>query len=120
MKKYPLLAAFVSFLMVVSGGLVAAQEYPTRPITLVVPFPPGGGNDSMARIIADKLSVALGQQIVVDNRGGAGGVIGSRVAAKAAPDGYTLLLGHTGTMGINPSLYASPATTSARISRRSD
>jgi tripartite-type tricarboxylate transporter receptor subunit TctC len=107
-KKYSLAAAFVSFLAVVSGGPSAAQDYPTRPITLVVPFPPGGGNDSMARIIADKLSVALGQQIVVDNRGGAGGVIGSRAAAKAAPDGYTLLLGHTGTMGINPSLYASP------------
>ena len=83
-----------------------AQEYPTRTITLVVPFPPGGGNDAMARIIADKLSTALGQQIVVDNRGGAGGVIGSRAVAKAAPDGYTLLLGHTGSMGINPSLYA--------------
>jgi tripartite-type tricarboxylate transporter receptor subunit TctC len=83
-----------------------AQEYPTRPITLVVPFPPGGGNDAMARIIADKLSTALGQQIVIDNRAGAGGVIGSRAVAKAAPDGYTLLLGHTGSMGINPSLYA--------------
>jgi tripartite-type tricarboxylate transporter receptor subunit TctC len=89
-------------------GTAMAQDYPTRPITLIVPFPPGGGNDAMARIIADKLSVSLGQQIVVDNRGGAGGVIGSRAAAKAAPDGYTLLLGHTGTMGINPSLYANP------------
>jgi tripartite-type tricarboxylate transporter receptor subunit TctC len=82
------------------------QDYPTRTITLVVPFPPGGGNDSMARIIADKLSASLGQQVIVDNRGGAGGVIGSRAVAKAAPDGYTLLLGHTGSMGINPSLYA--------------
>ena len=59
----------------------------------------------MARIIADKLSAALGQQMVVDNRGGAGGLIGTRAVAKAAPDGYTLLLGHTGTIGINPSLY---------------
>jgi tripartite-type tricarboxylate transporter receptor subunit TctC len=107
-KTYLLAAAVVSALAVVSGGPVAAQEYPTRPITLVVPFPPGGGNDSMARIIAEKLSHALGQQIVVDNRGGAGGVIGTRMAAKAAADGYTLLLGHTGTMGINPSLYAAP------------
>ncbi len=83
-----------------------AQGYPARTVTLVVPFPPGGGNDAMARIIADKLSAALGQQIVIDNRGGAGGVIGSRAVAKAAPDGYTLLLGHTGSMGINPSLHA--------------
>ena len=85
---------------------VAAQEYPTRPITLIVPYPPGGGVDSMARVLGDKLSVALGQQVVVDNRGGAGGNIGTRAVAKAAPDGYTLLLGHTGTISINPSLYA--------------
>jgi tripartite-type tricarboxylate transporter receptor subunit TctC len=83
-----------------------AQSYPTRPITLVVPFPAGGGTDAMARIIAEKLSVALGQQVVVDNRGGAGGLVGTRAVAKAAPDGYTLLLGHTATMGINPELYA--------------
>src|SRR5262245_9054732 len=85
---------------------VRAQDYPNRPITLIVPFPAGGGTDAMARIIADKLSGALGQQIVVDNRGGGGGLIGTRAVAKAAPDGYTLLLGHTGTLGINPSLYA--------------
>jgi tripartite-type tricarboxylate transporter receptor subunit TctC len=83
-----------------------AQSYPIRPITLVVPFPAGGGTDAMARIIAEKLSVALGQQVVVDNRGGAGGLVGTRAVAKAAPDGYTLLLGHTATMGINPELYA--------------
>ena len=85
---------------------VAAQEYPARPITLIVPYPPGGGVDSMARVLGDKLSAALGQQVVVDNRGGAGGNIGTRAVAKAAPDGYTLLLGHTGTISINPSLYA--------------
>jgi tripartite-type tricarboxylate transporter receptor subunit TctC len=83
-----------------------AQSYPTRPITLVVPFPAGGGTDDMARIIADKLSAAFGQQVVVDNRGGAGGLVGTRAVAKAAPDGHTLLLGHTATMGINPELYA--------------
>lgn len=83
-----------------------AQSFPTHPITLVVPFPPGGGVDAMGRIIADKLSMALGQQVVVDNRGGAGGLVGTRAVAKAAPDGYTLLLGHTGTIGINPELYA--------------
>jgi tripartite-type tricarboxylate transporter receptor subunit TctC len=91
--------------LLTATGLAAADEYPTRPITLVVPYPPGGGVDQMARILADKLSVALGQQIVVDNRGGGGGNIGTRIVAKAAPDGYTLLLGHTGTISINPSLY---------------
>jgi len=83
-----------------------AENYPTRPITLIVPYPPGGGVDAMARVAGDKLSVALGQQVVVDNRGGAGGNIGTRAVAKAAPDGYTLLLGHTGTISINPTLYA--------------
>lgn len=83
-----------------------AQEYPSRPITLIVPFPPGGGVDAMARIVAEKMSAAFGQQVVVDNRGGGGGNIGTRAVAKAAPDGYTLLLGHTATISINPSLYA--------------
>jgi tripartite-type tricarboxylate transporter receptor subunit TctC len=83
-----------------------AQTYPTRSINLIVPYPPGGGVDAMARIVAEKLSRALGQQVVVDNRGGGGGLIGTRAVQKAAPDGYTLLLGHTGTISINPSLYA--------------
>ena len=82
-----------------------AQDYPNRPITLVVPFPPGGSTSIVARIIADKLSESLGQQIVIDNRAGAGGTIGSRAVAKSAPDGYTLLLGYTGTLAIGPSLY---------------
>jgi tripartite-type tricarboxylate transporter receptor subunit TctC len=84
----------------------SAQDYPTRPITLVVPYPAGGGVDAMARIVADKLTAALGQQVLVDNRGGGSGLIGTRAVIRAAPDGYTLLLGHTGTMSINPSLYA--------------
>jgi tripartite-type tricarboxylate transporter receptor subunit TctC len=87
----------------------AAQEkYPARPITLIVPFPAGGGVDAVGRIVADKLSAALGQQVIVDNRGGAAGVIGTRAAAKAAADGYTLVMAHTGTMAINPSLFANP------------
>jgi tripartite-type tricarboxylate transporter receptor subunit TctC len=85
-----------------------AQDYPNHPITLIVPFPAGGGVDAVARIVADKLSHALGQPIVIDNRGGAGGVIGTRLAARAAPDGYTLVMAHTGTTGINPTLYATP------------
>ena len=85
---------------------VAAPDYPTRNVTLVVPYPPGGGVDAMARVVAAKLSDALQQQFIVDNRAGAGGTIGTRAVAQAAPDGYTLLLGHTGTISINPSLYA--------------
>ena len=83
----------------------AAQDYPHRPITLVVPFPPGGSTTIVARIVADKMSEALGQSIVVDNRGGAGGTVGSRAVAKSAPDGYTILLGYTGTLAIAPTLY---------------
>jgi tripartite-type tricarboxylate transporter receptor subunit TctC len=104
-RAFVLLMAAVA-VTIGASRLASAQEYPTRPITLVVPYPPGGGVDAMARIVADKLSVALGQQIIVDNRGGGGGNIGTRLVAKAAPDGYTLLLGHTGTISINPTLYA--------------
>jgi tripartite-type tricarboxylate transporter receptor subunit TctC len=82
-----------------------AQDYPTKPITLVVPFPAGGGNDALARLVAEKMSRALGQQVVVENRGGAGGTIATRAVAKTAPDGYTILLSYTGTLAINPSLY---------------
>jgi tripartite-type tricarboxylate transporter receptor subunit TctC len=82
-----------------------AQDFPTRPITLIVPYTPGGGNDAMARVVADKMSVALGQQIVIENRGGAGGSIATRQVARAAPDGYTLGLGGTGTLAIDPTLY---------------
>ena len=90
----------------VPGAL--AQEYPTRTITLVVPYPPGGGVDAMARIMADKLSAALGQQVIVDNRAGGSGLVGTRTVARGTPDGYTLFLGHTGSLSINPSLYANP------------
>jgi tripartite-type tricarboxylate transporter receptor subunit TctC len=89
-----------------AGGTSVAADYPTRTVTLVVPYPPGGGVDAMARVVAAKLSDALRQQFIVDNRAGAGGTIGTRAVAQAAPDGYTLLLGHTGTISINPSLYA--------------
>jgi tripartite-type tricarboxylate transporter receptor subunit TctC len=87
------------------GGAALADDYPSRPITLVVPYSAGGGNDVMARIVADKMSKSLGQQIVIENKGGAGGSIATRQAAKAAPDGYTLGLGGTGTLAINPTLY---------------
>ena len=89
---------------VCSGAL--AQDYPTRTISLVVPYPPGGGVDTLARVVAEKLSGALGQQVVVENRAGGSGLVGTRTFIKSAPDGYTLFLGHTGSISINPSLYA--------------
>jgi tripartite-type tricarboxylate transporter receptor subunit TctC len=85
-----------------------ADDYPSRPITLVVPFPAGGGVDTIGRIVAEKLTSALGQQVVIDNRGGAAGVIGTRAVAKAEPDGYTLVMATTGSMAINPTLYVNP------------
>jgi tripartite-type tricarboxylate transporter receptor subunit TctC len=83
----------------------AAQTYPDRPITLVVPYPAGGGNDVLARIVAEKMAKSLGQSIVVENRGGAGGTIATRQVAKSTPDGYTLLIA-TSSLAINPSLYS--------------
>ena len=83
----------------------AAQDYPTRSITLIVPYPAGGGVDALARVVAEKLSVALGQQVVVDNRAGGSALVGTRAAIKSQPDGYTLFLGHTGSIAINPNLY---------------
>ena len=92
-------------LLGLSVACAAAQDFPTKPITFVVPFPPGGGTDAMARTVAERMSRTLGQQVVVENRGGAGGTIGTRAVSKAAPDGYTILLSYTGTFAINPTLY---------------
>ena len=79
--------------------------YPDRPITLIVPYAPGGGNDVLARAVADPMAKSLGQPLVIENRGGAGGSVGTRQVAKAPPDGYTLGLGGTGTLAIDPTLY---------------
>ena len=95
-------------------GLVAAinsayaQNYPTRAITLVIPFAPGGSTSIVGRAIADKMSELLGEKVAVDNRPGAGGTVGTKAVAKSDPDGYTLLLGYTGNLAIGPSLYRNP------------
>ena len=86
--------------------LAGAQSYPVKPIRLVVPFPPGGGTDTVARILSEKLSGSLGQQVIVENRAGAGGRIGTESVARAAPDGYTVLLGSDSTMIAAPVIYA--------------
>ena len=84
----------------------AAPPYPAGTVTIISPFTAGGTTDILARVIADKLGPALGRTVIVDNRPGAGGAIGSTAAARAAADGLTLLVGHIGTLGVNPSLYA--------------
>ena len=90
---------------VLATAAVHAQDYPGRPIRMIVPFGPGGASDFVARIIAPKMGEALGQQIVIDNRSGAAGNIGVEVAVRGSPDGYTVLLGNVGAMAINPSVF---------------
>jgi tripartite-type tricarboxylate transporter receptor subunit TctC len=92
--------------LVASTVSARAQSYPTRPVTFVVPFPPGGSMTIVARAISDRLAELLGQQIVIDNRGGAGGTIATRALARGDPDGYTIGLSNSSTLGIGPNLYA--------------
>jgi tripartite-type tricarboxylate transporter receptor subunit TctC len=101
------LAGVIFALGVLAPGLACAQQYPTRPVHIIVPFAPGGGSDFIGRFIAQKLSERLGQQFIVDNRPGAGGNLGAEQAIKSAPDGYTLLL-ISGSYTVNPSLYKLP------------
>ena len=100
---------FVAALLGASGAvdLAQAQNYPARAITLVIPFAPGGSTSIVGRAIADKMSELLGEKVVVDNRPGAGGTVGTKAVARSDPDGYMLLLGYTGTLAIGPSLYKS-------------
>ncbi|HEV2008224.1 MAG TPA: tripartite tricarboxylate transporter substrate binding protein [Burkholderiales bacterium] len=103
-------------MLAIAGGLVgnmagnlaagAAHDYPIKPLRLIVPFPPGGGNDILARSVGQRLSEIVGQQIIVDNRGGAGGLIGAELAAKAVPDGYTIFLASIGNLAFTPALRA--------------
>ena len=92
----------------VTTTAIAQQNYPSKPIRLIVPFAPGGGNDFLARLVGQKLSERLGQQFVVDNRAGASGIVATDLVAKAAPDGYTLLLGFVGPLALNPNLEKVP------------
>jgi tripartite-type tricarboxylate transporter receptor subunit TctC len=100
------LVALALVAMTAAADPASAQDYPTRPITLVVAQPPGGGTDIIARIIAQQLSIQLNQPVVVENRPGAGTVVGTAAVANAAPDGYTLITGLTANMAVNPSLFA--------------
>jgi tripartite-type tricarboxylate transporter receptor subunit TctC len=102
MKTLMLAVAAVTALQ---AGSLQAQTYPARPIRVMVPFPPGGSTDIVARIVAQKLSAQLGQPMVIENRGGAGGTLGTAVVAKAAADGYTLVIGTTSTHVVAPSVY---------------
>ncbi len=105
MRYANLLAIVLAGIALTAAQSAVAQDYPERPITLVVPYAAGGGNDVMARIVGEKMSKTLGQQIVIENRGGAGGSIATRMVARATPDGYTLGLGGTGTLAVAPTLY---------------
>jgi tripartite-type tricarboxylate transporter receptor subunit TctC len=98
-----LASALLAAAVAAPANPAGADDYPSRPITLIVPYPAGGGVDAMGRIVGQKLSVALGQQVVIENHGGAGGMIGTRDAARAAPDGYTIVMLLTGiSLGPNP------------------
>ena len=89
----------------VAAGVATAQSYPVKPIRLIIPYPPGGGSDTIGRPLAQRMSEGLGQQIVVENRGGANGNIGMEAAARSAPDGYTLIFALSAQLAVNPGLY---------------
>lgn len=105
--KVSVLVARMAFSLLVATTLAQAQTYPAKPVKIIAGFPPGGAADLLARVVADKLSAALGQSFVVENRPGAGGTIGADTVAKATPDGYTLLLGAAASQTIAPAIYKS-------------
>src|SRR3954469_22030223 len=85
-----------------------AADFPTKPVRLIVPYPPGGGNDAISRLLAPKFTESTGQQLIVDNRPGAGTTIGTALAARAAPDGYTIVMSSVATHAMAPQLYSNP------------
>ena len=97
---------FIHLLLLLAASTAMAQGFPQRPVRIIVPYPPGSGTDIVARILGQKLSEGWGQQVIVDNRPGAGAIIGVDAVAKAAPDGYTIGIADTGPLAINPALYA--------------
>ena len=106
MRRSVRLALAAALCAVSSAAAIAQNNYPTKPVRLIVPFPPGGSTDIIARLVGQKLGERLGQEIVIDNRGGAGGTIGTEIAVRANPDGYTLTMGTTGTHAIAAGLYS--------------
>ena len=108
MNKIKYLSTIALLTTGLSSHAVLAQtaaNFPNKPVRFIAPFPPGGSTDLLARLVAQKLTESWGQQVVVENRGGAAGTIGVELAARAAPDGYTIVMGHVGTFGVNPTLY---------------
>ena len=99
------LKALLPCALMALAAAAAAQNYPAKTVRFIAPFPPGGSTDFLARIVALKMSESMVQQVIVENRGGAGGTIGVEAAAHAPPDGYTIVMGHIGTFGVNPTLY---------------
>ena len=106
MRNRPLLLLALAVQAMCAAPAWSQAGYPAKPVRWVVPWPPGGGADTLTRLLSPRLSEALGQQIIVDNRGGAAGNIGAEIAAKAPPDGYTIVFAYSGTHSINPSIYS--------------
>lgn len=99
------LIAFIATALFAFASPLLAQPFPNKPIRIIVPFPPGGGNDVIARVVAQKLTERLGQQVVIENRAGANGIVGLQALMQAPADGYTLAVAAAGPMAVNPSLY---------------
>jgi tripartite-type tricarboxylate transporter receptor subunit TctC len=103
-----MITAIATAATILVSGIATAEGFPNKPIKMVVPYPPGGPTDVQARVVAEKLGSILGQPVVVENRGGAGGMLGSKLVAQAAPDGYTLLMGASGPQAIGPLMVQTP------------
>src|SRR5262245_919516 len=105
MNRFPVVLALVSAVLCGTAAQGAEPDYPNRPIRYIVAFPAGGASDIVARIVADALTEGVGQQVIIDNRSGANGIIGADVAAHATPDGYTLFACNIASLAVSPALY---------------